>query len=444
VAQIANGTFAGDLAYEWQLFRDTLAGLASIGRWPTGVIEEGLIPHSNDVNLAMDFLHLKTMGNVRVHGIGAIPGITVNGTGLGVGGFGNRHMIWDPIEGSSTTGTVGFEIAETHKSLYRRPISFGGSFTGIRIRGCVTSVFDTPTVSPQALPWLNGNRPQVSIYVSDRGGHPCSWSELINPVAEYGMNACLQLDNTYGMTVMGGTAEGGITGTGHGLVLGAGSRWGKYVGIDCEANSGIDILCLGPNNHFIGCDSQDIFKFEGAMAFGNKIIGGKHWLISMDADTRGNLVTGADVNEISDFGTGGLNGNRAIDCTKRTIQEEDTSFPGWHSEWKAYTPTFGATTGAITTATATGEYQMRGGTVDFRANLAITTNGTGAGAVTLTLPFNSVNTTVLTGREIQATGEDLIATVNAGTNVMTIHIPPLTYPGGNGRTLVMNGSYRAI
>jgi hypothetical protein len=443
IDQIKAGTFSGDLAVEWQAFRDALDAVRIAGGRPSGVIEECVVRTSVSPNFAMDFLRLEAIGNVRVHGISGNIGMVFDGTGLGVGGFGVRHLEIDPIEASSTTGTVGYDIAECHQSKFIRPSSIGGSFAGIRFRGCVTTTLDTPTVSPQAVAWLNANRPSVAIYVSSIAAHPCSWSTLLNPIAEYGINACLQLDQTYGMTVVGGTAEGGITGTGHGLVVGAASRWGKYIGIDCEANTGIDIYCFGPNNSFISCDSQDIIKFEGAMAFGNKVIGGKHWLISMDADTRGNLVKGADANTITDLSTG-LSANRFEDCTRRTTQEEDATFPGWHSEWKSYTPTFAATTGAITTATATGQYQVRGGTVDFIASLAITNNGTGSGGITLTLPFVSLADAALQGREIQATGSALVATVAAGSSTMTIHIPPLTYPGAAGRTLLMQGSFRAV
>lgn len=445
---IAAGTYSGDLATPWTAFRNALAAVDTAGGRPHGVIPECTIKTSVSPNFAIDFLRLETKGNVRVHGTAGNAGMLFDGSSIGVGGYGIRHMEIDPIEGSSSTGSVGFDIQWCHKSRFHRPISFGGSFAGIRIRGCVTSVFDTPTVSPQAEAWLNSNRPSVPIYVSSSTGttdggvidQPCSWSTLINPCAEYGINACMQLDTTYGMTVIGGAAQGGITGTGYGLVVGANSRWGKYIGIDCEFNTGIDVYCFGPNNTFIGVDSQDIIKFEGASAFGNTVIGGKHWLISLDADTRGNFVQGADANSVVDSSTG-ANANRVHDIKLRTTQEIDASFTGWRSEYTAYTPTYGATAGTITTATASGRWAKRGNTVTISAKLAITNNGTGSGAVTLTLPFVSPYDIVMTGREIQATGDLLLATIAAGTNVMAIHIAPLTYPGAAGRTLLMEGSY---
>lgn len=54
--------------------------------------------------------------------------------------------------------------------------------------------------------------------------------------------------------------------------------------------------------------------------------------------------------------------------------------------WTAYTPTFSTSSGAITTATASGRYKQIGKTVCFSAQLVITTNGTGAGHILMSLP----------------------------------------------------------
>jgi hypothetical protein len=108
--------------------------------------------------------------------------------------------------------------------------------------------------------------------------------------------------------------------------------------------------------------------------------------------------------------------------------------------WTAYTPTVGSVTGTITTKSGTGAYVLIGKMLVARFNLTITTNGTGATGVTMTLPFNQSgayvnNQTIGFAREGTVTGNFLqVGTSTAG--VATIRTATNGYPGGDGTSMI--------
>src|SRR5262249_16266475 len=73
--------------------------------------------------------------------------------------------------------------------------------------------------------------------------------------------------------------------------------------------------------------------------------------------------------------------------------------------WKAYTPSFGASSGSITSATASGRYRLVGKTCNFSASLSITTNGTAAGSISIGLPVAASAVSIANGRETNVTGK---------------------------------------
>lgn len=114
-------------------------------------------------------------------------------------------------------------------------------------------------------------------------------------------------------------------------------------------------------------------------------------------------------------------------------------------DWVSYTPTITATSGTITTAgTCTGRYKRIGKTVFVKVSCAITTNGTGAGKVQITLPaIGSVNNGPYLGygRESGLTGKSLIAQFLNGTQNLQAANYDDTYPGANGAVIVIEGFY---
>jgi hypothetical protein len=107
------------------------------------------------------------------------------------------------------------------------------------------------------------------------------------------------------------------------------------------------------------------------------------------------------------------------------------------NEVESFTPTVTAQSGSITTASGSIVYQRIGRFINFYVSVSITTNGTGAGAVILSLPF-TVAGGVLNGRENSLTG----AQVNGIPSGSTIQIRKYdnSYPGGSGASMTLSGT----
>ncbi len=114
-------------------------------------------------------------------------------------------------------------------------------------------------------------------------------------------------------------------------------------------------------------------------------------------------------------------------------------------DWVSYTPTITATSGSITTTgTCTGRYKRIGKMVFVKVSCAITTNGTGAGKVQITLPAigNVSNGPYLgCGRENGLTGKSLVAQFLNGTQNVQVANYDDTYPGANGAVIAVEGFY---
>lgn len=114
--------------------------------------------------------------------------------------------------------------------------------------------------------------------------------------------------------------------------------------------------------------------------------------------------------------------------------------------WTSFTPTVTSTGGTITTVgTVSGFYIQIGKIVFFRANAAITTNGTGSGKVRMTLPSapgNVTNFTVATGSDIGLSGKMLQGNITNGQQYVDVANYDGTYPAADGSNLFINGFYR--
>ena len=111
-------------------------------------------------------------------------------------------------------------------------------------------------------------------------------------------------------------------------------------------------------------------------------------------------------------------------------------------EWRTFTGVVTAESGTITTATNSVVYSIIGQTVNFTATVTVTTNGTGAGAVDVTLPFVPAGNAVVGGRETAVTGKALQGLIISGTAFMRIYFYDGTYPGASGQSVMVSGTYR--
>jgi hypothetical protein len=110
-----------------------------------------------------------------------------------------------------------------------------------------------------------------------------------------------------------------------------------------------------------------------------------------------------------------------------------------------FTPTLSVTSGALTNASATGRYRRIGQKLVWvEYNINIANNGTGAGAVSASLPFIAGgDSAVLAGRENNSTGKMLQGYIGTGLSVVTISNYDNSYPGASGNRLFVSGIYEA-
>jgi hypothetical protein len=111
--------------------------------------------------------------------------------------------------------------------------------------------------------------------------------------------------------------------------------------------------------------------------------------------------------------------------------------------WSSYTPTVTAGAGSFTTVSASGSYKQIGKTVAFDAHIVITTNGTAASWVTVTLPVASKTGKTFTFSGIRSVTIALTAITGATTSVIDILDYNAAYPGASGRNLHITGVYEA-
>lgn len=111
----------------------------------------------------------------------------------------------------------------------------------------------------------------------------------------------------------------------------------------------------------------------------------------------------------------------------------------FNSAWTSFTPTIIAGSGTITTATATIHYAIEGKKADIEIDVAVTTNGTGAVNIQLTLPAALAGLTgAIVGRERALNGKAVIA--SPGGSGLTIQNYDNTYPGVDGASFMLSGT----
>lgn len=114
------------------------------------------------------------------------------------------------------------------------------------------------------------------------------------------------------------------------------------------------------------------------------------------------------------------------------------------NEWRTYTPTVTSTTGTLTTVGAVaGFFKLYENTVDVTYDVTITTNGTGATSIRVSLPFLTLagRPAVGVGRAVNITGKTTSNYATPASTVLELKYYDNTYPGADGVNLVGNVSY---
>ena len=108
---------------------------------------------------------------------------------------------------------------------------------------------------------------------------------------------------------------------------------------------------------------------------------------------------------------------------------------------KPYTPTVSSVSGSLTTVSATGNYQISPNSISFTAVITVTTNGTGAGGIAVTLPNISAISFAGVGRATINSGKALQVIGSSSSNTVYVYNYDGTYPASNGEQLVISGEY---
>jgi hypothetical protein len=143
-----------------------------------------------------------------------------------------------------------------------------------------------------------------------------------------------------------------------------------------------------------------------------------------------------------------LTGNRLDITGKPTSTDNPVTYGGAGTiavdDWRTFVPTVTATTGSITTAAPTMSYRRVADTVDFIAYVPVTDNGTGAGALRLTLPLAAAaaESAVIAGRNTTSNAA-VTGIVPSGQAYVDVVRYDGAYPVASGQAIRISGSYRA-
>jgi hypothetical protein len=126
------------------------------------------------------------------------------------------------------------------------------------------------------------------------------------------------------------------------------------------------------------------------------------------------------------------------------IASNTASINAMQAAWTTYTPTVTAGTGTFTTVSAAGRYLKTGHTVHLAVVITLTSNGTAASFIKVTLPFTgSIGQFVLAGRESNSTGKMIQGIIGLSDTVVTLFNYDGTYPGGTGFQITISGTYES-
>lgn len=155
-------------------------------------------------------------------------------------------------------------------------------------------------------------------------------------------------------------------------------------------------------------------------------------------------TTNEMIANINALATGTGLGDNSVTASKLadgavTNAKLDTTAGDIGGAWKAYTPTVASTVGTITTYTSSGYYTQIGKTIIGSGKFAITNNGTGSGAINVSVPVNNARSNgagVIHGKEINITGKAIVGQFTGPNSTYLVFGSDNSYPGGTGANVI--------
>jgi hypothetical protein len=134
--------------------------------------------------------------------------------------------------------------------------------------------------------------------------------------------------------------------------------------------------------------------------------------------------------------------DKLVDKINRNFSDADKKKADKTDAWTSWTPTITSGSGTFTSVSSQGYWIQIGKVVHFSLIITITTNGTAATNVKCPLPTEAKRIgTPIYGRETATTGKSLNGQIDLSTSVFQILNYDNSYPGGNGYTLNVAGTY---
>lgn len=128
------------------------------------------------------------------------------------------------------------------------------------------------------------------------------------------------------------------------------------------------------------------------------------------------------------------------------LTTDEATLTAMQAAWTPYTPTVTPSSGAFTTVSASGRYKQIGKTVHVGLLVNITTNGTAAGNIQVSLPIqcSGLCYAAITGREVNVTGKMLQGYIAGGSTAMYIWNYDNSYAGGTGYAFYISAVYESL
>lgn len=264
----------------------------STGTMTQIVFTRGIYKYSVSPNWGVNGLTVRFDGEVRLRYTGVGNAVIID-AGASPAKISNVHFgvgSCPIIEAPATAGHGLYARGLIRGDIQGRCYGAGSTSAGLRMEGCVLVGVNFVTTNDEGGAFYLGAKPQVGISLSENAvGGQTSYCLFQN----CNVQSCAIgwfIDSALGNVFVGGDSE---FNTQYGMQMTTKALNNKFYGCDFEQNVSTDVICAGSYNEF-SVDTSGTgaggFHFV-AGSVGNRLIGGEHDQVSVDAGN-GNYIGG--------------------------------------------------------------------------------------------------------------------------------------------------------